>query len=333
MNAGHAAAAALLCSQLAGCGACEPDPAPVAQVDAGGAVVAAPASALVALRASRRSALNPHPLVSSCRALAVEGEVAFDPDGGAAVAPSVELHGDQWLVLAANSRLVAKDPRTGRETTFRGPGRVRACVDSLEESWLGRGVFESSVGSGEAPGAEEWVVTPLGVVRFAAGQLSVEASAQDVRIRVAQGTAFVWVAEDAVARTAGGKVDGGAGWSKGEEGWLRLASGAVKFALTPGRTALEAARAGVSACVRLATSSRDQASAVLSNTGDAAASGAAVAEQVMTRRLARGACAVASLRVADLPPSQAQAGLDETLGGARTAWRALPFLADAGPER
>ena len=110
------------------------------------------------------------------RAIAVDGEVRSEDDGGTPVALSSGIALDPWIDLVSGARLVAKDPRTTRETTFRGPARVRACVDSIEESWVDSGSFESSVGAGESPGAEEWVVTPLGVVRFAAAKLGVQVS-------------------------------------------------------------------------------------------------------------------------------------------------------------
>ena len=122
---------------------------------------------------------------------------------------------DAWLELAKGSRVVAKDPRTARETTFRGPARVRACVGYSEESWVASGHFESAVGAGETPGAEEWVATPFGVVRYTAARLSVDVGAHDADVVVESGQAFAW----------GTPGDAGAA----DEGWTRLSVGKFKL--------------------------------------------------------------------------------------------------------
>ena len=51
-------------------------------------------------------------------------------------------------------------PRTGRELSFIGPALVEPCVGT-DEAWLVRGRFLGSRGTGESPGAEQWVVTPF----------------------------------------------------------------------------------------------------------------------------------------------------------------------------
>ena len=101
-----------------------------------------------------------------CRAIAVDGPVRVEGADAGALALQSEIPDQTWLSLGPDARLVAKDPRTTRETAFVGPARVRSCVAHREESWLAAGRFESAIGAGETPGAEEWVVTPLGVVRY-----------------------------------------------------------------------------------------------------------------------------------------------------------------------
>ena len=92
-----------------------------------------------------------------CRAIAVDGPVrvlksveraaergddggleraADGGDAGTALALEGQIPSEAWLSLSPDARLVAKDPRTTRETTFLGPARVRACVDHREESWV-----------------------------------------------------------------------------------------------------------------------------------------------------------------------------------------------------
>lgn len=109
-------------------------------------------------------------LAIPCRAIAVDGSVRSDDDVDAGASPNAlalrgEIPSEGWLSLGADSRLVAKDPRTTRETVFVGPARVRPCVAHREEAWVASGRFESAVGAGETPGAEEWLVTPLAVAR------------------------------------------------------------------------------------------------------------------------------------------------------------------------
>jgi hypothetical protein len=281
-----------------------------------------------------------------CRAIAVDGDVRSDTDAGASLAPESGIAPEGWVALGPSARLVVKDPRSTRETTFRGPARVRACVDGLEESWVSAGAFESTVGAGESPGAEEWVVTPLGVVRFAAARLAVQVSSRrraraaaaparsserapardSVRLIVTDGVAFVWAARDAMEHGA----DGGVAASADEEGWLRVAG--ATFTLTSGalRTPLEAARSAVQVCAAIGQSAHDLASALLGGDGRGdGAVGPTAVRQVTTRRLARAACGVAALRVEGIPSTEgaaadARATLEGSLRAAFALWRGLP---------
>jgi hypothetical protein len=238
---------------------------------------------------------------------------------------------DRWVDLAAGARFVAKDPRTTRETGFRGPGRTRACVDAEEESWIAEGVFESAVGAGETPGAEEWVATPLAVLRYGAAKVTVEvASKQPERIRVAAGLVYVWTADDARGRISGGDA-GAQALAAGavDEGWARVGEGrGVELGPTapPGaghgqETAEAAAGRALTKCSTLADASREQASVILKGGADASA----IASQVTTRRLAHAACSVASVRVWSLPDSEARAKLLSSLRSAVSAYAGLPL--------
>jgi hypothetical protein len=281
-----------------------------------------------------------HQATLSCRAMAIDGEVRTDADGGtaAALAPRDEIPQGAWLSLATNARVVAKDPRTTRETTFRGPGRARACVDFLEESWLASGTFESTAGAGEAPGAEEWVVTPLGVVRFGAAKLAVDARPRGVRIRVEEGTVFLWVAHDASGAVSGASaaqsrgdasidqatvhVAGGASDPGLDEGWVRIGAASATVSPAGSRGPVEAARSAVETCTGLAKSARDLATALLGGDADSVTA----ARHVTTRRLARAACGVAALRVEMLAPSDAKGSLSAAQKDAAGLWRSLPLL-------
>lgn len=312
----------LTCAPASGCGACEPDrPAP--GPDASAHATAAPPPRSAALVPSSIAAHLSHQNRLACRAIAVEGDVHVDK-GGAADGGTTPLllqglvPTEAWLDLAKGARFVAKDPRTSRETTFLGPGRARACVDYAEESWLESGTFESSVGSGEAPGAEEWVVTPLGVVRYDAGKLRVTVGPRRVSVEVDAGTAFVWRAAD--TRPAPARE------GSEEEGWQRVDAPRKTTIAWNGRAggpvALDAADAGVTDCAELGRKTHDLAAALLR--GPAADAGT-IAEQVTTRRLARAACAVSEVRVGSLPPSAAAGQLATKLTAAAGLWSTLPL--------
>jgi hypothetical protein len=268
-----------------------------------------------------------------CRAIAVDGPVraeappsvdggAHSPDGEGGGAPGLqnialqeEIPNDAWITLGNDGRLVAKDPRTTRETAFDGPGRVKACVGHAEESWLASGKFESSVGAGETPGAEEWVVTPLGVVRYMAGRLTVEvrmserSQGSEVRVTVGSGGAFLAPADDAAVKMA----DAGPA-TLDDDGWLRMSEGVLTLAprgaqghAAAAPTPLAAAEKATAQCTTMTQRARTMADDLAS--GDGLPDAAAAKEQVKTRRLARAACALAKLRADALPPSKSRDGL------------------------
>jgi hypothetical protein len=336
--------------------ASEQDAAPAASGP--GAAASASPSAVAedpSARMARWEAARSAALQIPCRAIAVDGSVHEEAagDAGAALALEGEIPTGVWLSLANDARLVAKDPRTTRETTFVGPARVQACVAHREESWLGSGHFDSAIGAGETPGAEEWVVTPLGVVRYMAAKLAVIVRAKDAVVAVGSGVAFLWLDDGVHASTlrpagvgagasasagagagvgagasagAGAGVGAGAGAGAGagldDDGWLRVADGEVTLTAAAGRTPTAAARATVDRCATLSGRSGELAAALFA--GSAAADGRTAKEQMQTRLLARAACAVASLRVDTLPPSAPRGEMSSRLEGASAAWAPRP---------
>jgi hypothetical protein len=277
-----------------------------------------------------------------CRAMAVDGEVRAEDAalpgsahgmGGADGGPGPSLHlqqeipFDSWLTLTTSSRLVAKDPRTTRETTFRGPGRVRPCVGRREESWVTAGAFESVVGAGEAPGSEEWLVTPLAVFRYVAASIRVEVRAKSTSVIPASGLTFAWVADDARVRWVGdaGGGDGGGhqGGGPNTDGWERVADGPVAIEPVAAAPALQSARTAVDQCATLADRAHQLATLLMApSVGLPDASTAA--EEVLARRLARAACAVAALRTGTLPEAPARDALAAKLKDAEGTWTSLP---------
>jgi hypothetical protein len=280
------------------------------------------------------------PVRLACRVIALDGYVSVAGQagqagqageaGGDAAGPPLLLQGlvapEAWLDLPAGARFVAKDPRTTRETTFRGPGRVRACVGYAEESWLAGGSFESTVGAGESPGAEEWVVTPFGVVRYVAAKLSLAVRARGAEVSVESGVAFLWTTASVDWKSSDPRVDAGAL----EESWLRLAPGRAKVAPgdRPPLGPLDEARRAVQRCADEAKSTRALTTQVMAPGG---ADAATIGQQVTARRTARAACAVATLRVQTLPALPEVAGLSRQLAEADAAWSALTVAAAPSP--
>jgi hypothetical protein len=253
-----------------------------------------------------------------CRAIAVDGHVHVETGdlgpmgdagaaagGPAALASQGEIPDGPWVALMADSRLVAKDPRTTRETTFIGPARVRACVDHREESWLASGHFESSMGAGETPGAEEWVVTGLGVVRYMAAKASVDVRATDGAVEVANGVAFLWLPDDVGIVTPASRKTGDAAAAPAldDDGWLRMGEGTAKLTRRAPLDSFVRARRAVEQCVSLTRRAQDLAAELFAGARGAPMDAGTAKDQVRTRRLGRAACDVADLRVGILPPS------------------------------
>jgi hypothetical protein len=313
---------------------------PASTPDAATSSSSAPA---VAASAPSERPYRPPPVALSCRAIAVAGAVHWlagdAADAGPIGAPLVsdaELAPHGFLSVATGGRLVVKDPRTSRETTFVGPSRARACVAAREESWLPEGHFESSMGAGEGPGAEEWVITPEAVVRYTAAQLRVDTGGAQTTVAVGAGAAFLWVADDAHASRAsvpgpvtvpapdaGGAAatdDGGGPPDESDLPWRRLFGGAWRIAV-PSPVDPHAA---VDPCRSRAERAESLAREVLAR-GDASPdeAGRKVAEQVRERRLARAACALAAVRLA-AAPATAHADDADAVRRANELWATVP---------
>ena len=306
-------------ASLTRCGACEPDgtPEPGASASASAPRSSDASPGPVASAIAPPRAPRPHPRLP-CRIIEGTGNARMEVGVDASAPLLVQgLVTTNWVDMPTDSRFVAKDPRTARETTFRGPGRVKACIGADEESWLASGGFDSSVGSGEAPGNEEWVVTPVGVVRYGAAKLSVDVHARGARLVVSSGSAFLWLPADATARG----VEAGTP-AKGDDGWLRADVGTFTLSSSGGTQplTLDGARAAVAACSQLGKSAHDLSALLLAGGADAGT----VMSQVSTRRLARAACAVAELRLGSLPPSTVLTPLSAQLNEGMAGWNSLP---------
>lgn len=303
-----------------------PRPSRLTDADAGAALVAAPASARPETERGARPP-PPPPLRVGCRAVTVEGDVraATGLDAGAGpLLVDAELPATEWITLGEGARLVAKDPRTTRETIFRGKARILACVDHTEQSLLDSGTFESTAGSGESPGAEEWVVTPHAVVRYASAKMRIAVEPDRTAVTMGGGVAFVWTADDAHATTHGADASTFAPDASVQEGWLRLETGSAEIRRIRDVPRTDAARAAAKSCDEAAGRSQKLTQGLLGGADGGRVTASTIADQVTARRLARATCAVALERARALQPSEARAGLIEALRNADARWSAVP---------
>jgi hypothetical protein len=323
---------ALLCALLPPLGACKSHHA-AALEDAAPSLL----PAVAVLPTGVPSAAGPGPsraeqagVAIGCRAIAVDGEVRVSLAG--AMGPAIplatreEIPNDAWLVLAAKARVVAKDPRTTRETTFFGPARVQACVAYREESWIAQGTFESAPGAGEAPGAEEWVATPHGVLRYVAAKLRARVVPRETTVSLGGGAAFFWAADD-VQTVRSDSPDAGArpDIAPNDEPWQRLSEGTLRVVMGTTSTPADAARLSVEACSLVAERSEDLARALLSGERAGASDlGRTIADQITARRIARASCAVAGLRIGALSAPDTRTALSRMLERANARWSNLP---------
>jgi len=168
------------------------------------------------------------------------------------------------------------------------------------------------LGAGESPGAEEWLVTPHAVVRYAAARLHVDATPTETRISLGEGVAFLWP-------PVAGAIT---------EGWQRLTAGgeagppAVVIGGPPRNP-----DATVDRCASLAERSRALAKALLAPPDGGSGDRNVIAEQVTARRLARASCAIAALVVDTLPAGDPRRKEDllARLRAADMAWRSFPL--------
>jgi hypothetical protein len=128
-------------------------------------------------------------LVLPCRVMALAGSPTIAFDGGAsALAQSSVAAG--WVTLTASDSMTVTLPRTARELTFLGPGLAHPCVGT-DEAWLLRGRFQGARGSGESPGADQWVVTPFAVLRYGSAILEVAVDEGAVHASLKGGSATI----------------------------------------------------------------------------------------------------------------------------------------------
>jgi hypothetical protein len=245
---------------LGGCGGCSGSQNTASDASPSDATAAqAPGDASSASAVSMRDAA-PMP----CRLLSVTGDVRGD-ESSIPFAAAAALTSTPWLHLSNDAKLTVKGPTTGRETGFQGPGMIRPCASGEEEAWVQEGKFASSPGTGERPGGEQWVVTPLAVIRYTTQLVTLTVTAKSLQI-TSKGAAKVIAADGTT--------------------WFAV-EGSKSLTTTPNM--LDA----IASCTARADETRDLAAKI-------AAPGAALGDlaprHIEARQLARAFCAIARLR-------------------------------------
>ncbi len=288
-----------------------------------GAPDAASSAATTTAAAMVGSARAPRP---PCRAMALKGTAALraDDDGADAGAPRALMVGDRvsddtWLALGPGASLTVEDGRSGRDILLTGLADVRACVDDEEETWVARGTFESSPGSGEVPGAEEWVVTPFAVVRYSGAKVIVQVEEKNATVQVKTGVAHAYLTHPRSSIP-------GAGELPVVDHWTRIEAG-KSMDLGTGDNGAWRTRDDASRCAAMANSARDLADR-LHNPTDPSIIADLGPKHVAARLAARAACAVAALRVDRLAGTPANANarreLTSVIRVADGSWRGTP---------
>jgi hypothetical protein len=246
--------------------------------------------------------------------------------------PSPSADATSWLDVPAKANFTVRTLETGRELRFEGPGRVRPCGSDV--ALVAEGSAVGLPGSGEAPGAEQWVATACGVARWASGVHRFSGSRDACRMQTSLGSANLWLADDITADDV--PLDAGApdaatdapstpsvdaGASRGP--WRRIdGRRALRLKAPRALVAPAAVLGSLVACEGAAE--RVQTLAARMNGGDAGAdAGATVgelaAESVVARGVARAACAVAAVRMALAGPKPAE---ESRLEKANSRWLA-----------
>src|SRR5262249_45379164 len=102
-----------------------------------------------------------------------------------------ELLPEQALIeLAPDADLSLQATTSTREIAVHGPATLVACPDGDEAVRLSTGRASGFPGMGVRPGADVWIATPLGVVRFSDAQLEVDVpSAERLEVKISGGKA------------------------------------------------------------------------------------------------------------------------------------------------
>lgn len=284
--AGRELGAVLLAAALLGC----EDP-PVKPAPGGGAPLG---SALPAAASD-----------TGCRVIAMQGDARR---GSRALGARELIAGGEPIELGPDASLHLKHTESAREWTFRGPLRLSACGAGSEELALGLGALQSELGQGARPGAEVWIGTPFGSLRYADARARVDVSDSSLTVAVDAGELWLDAAPGPDARDAELVL------RAGQRAERRHRHGAESATLT---------------CSDAAARAEADARALLEPGGDAL--GARAKAHVRSRQRARAACLTALAAVLEAGPGPERTAQLERLSGAAAVWRRVPTRARAVP--
>ncbi len=253
--------------------------------------------------------------------------VPKDADAGANfLARDMQIPEGDWIDLPATAKFTAKSPRTLRETTYEGVGFVRPCVDHDEEAWMIGANFSAVSPGNESPGAEEWVVTPLGVVRYTSASLFIRSDKKTIDVKVTGGNISILVPSFVRLKDgsdAGAPLDAGVGdWIREDQGFSGSLSSTISDDKLP--------QAAIDACASAAAATKAIAVQLEAPDASLGVLGGAHTEQ---RRLSRGLCSIARVLVARIPDDKPGAPPSKTkpkiqlvaaIDAAEKDWRTLP---------
>src|SRR5688572_16863158 len=139
---------------------------------------AAPGSAAPPAARASVSAVQPR-AGAACRVMRVTGDVRRDR---APLVVGTRLDGAPALELAANSSLHLVHTQSTRQWVVTGPARLVACEAGAEELALALGQVRLEPGSGVRPGAEVWIGTPFGSLRYADARAELSVGARELSL-------------------------------------------------------------------------------------------------------------------------------------------------------
>jgi hypothetical protein len=192
------------------------------------------------------------------------------------------------------------------------------------------GLFSAVSPGNESPGAEEWLITPLGVVRYTSATLFVRFDKKSIDIKVTGGNASILV--PSFSKLKDGVDGGGSALGAGVSDWIREDQG-FSGTLSASLTDDKLPAAAIAAC---ASSAANAKAIALSLDLPDASVGVLGAAHTDARRLARGLCSVARVIVAKLPDDKPSAQgaaansptsktkLQVSIDTAEKDWRTLP---------
>lgn len=212
------------------------------------------------------------------------------------------LTDSRWIELGGASKLALKHTLSAREWTLVGPARALACAAGREEIIIAQGTLRTEMGIGARPGAEVWVGTPYGSLRYADARAELSVTEQELKLTALGGELWLLTAAGADAPRE------------------RRVSGSTAF--RAGKAQRLVAAAAVAHCARDARDSRAQAASLLS--AAAPALGERARAHVQARQRAHASCASATAAVLrEARGSALEAKLSE-LDLYAEAWRGVP---------